>query len=242
MKKIWFVGLAVATILATAPAAVADEVTYLINFNGAAVTGVGPAITGTGSATFSSLGGGAYNIASTSQLTINGMSASLTPFYVPYSGLGNPSPGNLSNFYINRQYALQGGCQGFSDDYCIPFDNVLTNVAPGTSPTIDAYGLLFQFTEGGNPVELAIWLDNVVGDPYYGDDIWNMYVGANGGGGYQNGGSWVVPLSADDGEGGIPLDITIGPEPSSLLLLGTGLLCMAGFIFWKSRLSMVKAK
>ncbi len=228
MKKIWLVGLAVATILATAPAAVADDVTYLINLNGAAVTGVGPAITGSGTATFSSLGGGAYDLSSTSQLTINGVAANV---------VGNPSPGNLSNFYINRQYAIGGGCEGLPDDYCIPFDNVLTNVAPGTSPTIDTNGLLFQFTEDGQNVELVIWLDNVIGDPYYGDDIWNEYVGV-----YQDGGYWVIPLSTDDGEGGIPLGITIGPEPSSLLLLGTGLMCMAGFIFWKSRLSMVKAR
>jgi hypothetical protein len=91
-------------------------------------------------------------------------------------------------------------------------------------------------------VELTIWLDNVVGDPYYNEYIWNEFVGANGGGGYGSGGYWVVPLTADNGQGGIPLDMNIGPEPSSLMLLGTGLLCMAGFVFRKSRLSMVKAR
>jgi hypothetical protein len=233
MKKIFIVGLAVVTFLATAPAAKADSVTYNFSFNGAAVTGVGPAIEGSGLITLNSLGGGAYDLASTSLFQVNGLSANI---------VGNPSPGNLSNFYINSQFALAGGCTGIHDNYCIPFDNILTNVAPGTSPTIDANGLLFQFTQGGQPVELTIWLDNVVGDPYYNEYIWNEFVGANGGGGYGSGGYWVVPLTADNGQGGIPLDMNIGPEPSSLMLLGTGLLCMAGFVFRKSRLSMVKAR
>jgi hypothetical protein len=233
MKKIWLVGLAVATILATAPAAMASGITYDFFFNGAAVTGVGPAIQGSGMATLNSLGGGAFDLASTSLFQVNGVSANIVQ---------NPSPGNLSNFYINTQVAIAGGCGSSHDNYCIPFDNTLTNVAPGTSPTIDTNGLLFQFTVGGNPVELTIWLDNDSSDPYYGDYLWNEFIGANGGGGYGSGGYWVVPLTADNGQGGIPLDLYIGPEPSSLMLLGTGLLSMVGFVFWKSRLSMVKAR
>ena len=242
MKKIWFVGLAVATLLATAPAANADSVTYNFSLNGAAVAGAdgGPAIEGSGLINLNPISGG-YNLASISQFYIDGYSASI---------IGNPSPGNVSSYYINGQYAATS-CSG-ATDYCITFDNKLTSVAPGTSPaikypggllTLDSPGwLLFQYTEGGNPVELIIWLDNVSSDPYYGDYLWNEFVGAGGKGGYGSGGYWVVPLSADNGQGGIPLDLYIGPEPPSLLLLGTGLLSMAGFIFWKSRPSMVKVK
>jgi hypothetical protein len=230
MKKIFIVGLAVATIFATAQAAVAD--TYSFSFNGAAVNGVGPAIEGSGQVTLTSLGGGAYNLASASLFQINGYSANV---------VGNPSPGNVSYYYINGQN-VASSCTGVTD-YCITFDNKLTNVAPGTAPVADyPGGLLFKFTEGGNPVELIIWQDDVATDPYYGQTIWTEYMGANGGGGYDNGGYWVIPPSTDDGQGGIPLDLYIGPEPSSLLLLGTGLLCMAGFVFWKSRLSLVKAR
>ena len=67
MKKVLFVGLALATVLASTPAARADEFQM-------SLTGSG--ITGTGTISGPSLGGGAFNITSAS-MTINGLSAAI---------------------------------------------------------------------------------------------------------------------------------------------------------------------
>ena len=231
MKKIWFVGLALATILAVAPAAMAFDTTYYFSLNGSgdSTLGVSP-IYGSGSITVSSLG----DITS-ANLLINGYSASI---------IGNPSPGNLASYYVNYisssiPQTQTGSCGGYTDNFCIPFDNKLTNAVPGTSLAVDANGILFQIIEGSTPVELAIWQDDS------GGYLWNEFVGGYSSTNYNKltgQPNWVVPLTADYGEGGLPVELNLSPEPSSLLLLGTGLMSMAGFIFWKSRPSMVKVK
>jgi len=76
---------------------------------------------------------------------------------------------------------------------------------------------------------LNIFYDNY-GDAYNGDYLWNEFNTSG------------HPL-IQNAEGGDPININIyTPEPSSLMLLGTGLLCMAGLLFWKAKPSMVRVR
>jgi hypothetical protein len=84
-----------------------------------------------------------------------------------------------------------------------------------TGAPLDTYGLLFQLAGGG---VINLWEVN-------GTFYWNDW----------DNGSWQSDPAV--GEGGAPITakVTPAPEPSTLFLLGTGFLFLAGFVFYKSR-------
>jgi hypothetical protein len=94
---------------------------------------------------------------------------------------------------------------------------------PGTAPFVDDNGLEFALTGSGSLSgdDLEISYNDYAPTLYFGDDIWNVANADN-------------VLLISNAAGGDPISFT--PEPSSLLLMGTGLLCMAGFLFRRKAL------
>lgn len=222
MKNIWYAGLALATMLATAPVAMADSVTVSFSFNGAAVNpnvpeigaSGGPSITGSGTLNATLISPGLYNVTG-GNFTISfgpnsfGLSTYSTPSaYVPL----NSTPGSVDSV----------------DDAAFNYDNV---IHPAGLPLVSDNGLLFNLTGGAQSTgfELELFYDDF-GDAYNGDYLWQVYD--------YNTFNWVIL----NNEGGDPINLYVSPEPSSLMLLGTGLLSMAGFLFWKAKPGTVRAK
>jgi hypothetical protein len=133
----------------------------------------------------------------------------------------NPNPGSV------EYYDLGPNSSGFTstkpaatEDY-IYFDNILTSETQ--SPFFDENGILLQLSDGG------------IMNFFYSDDGTAYYV--------EYGGQGWVTLPDDDSNINIPAHMSIAPapEPSSLSLLGAGLLAIAGFLFWKGKNRLVNA-
>jgi hypothetical protein len=104
------------------------------------------------------------------------------------------------------------GAASVSGDGGIYYDNILI---PAGSPAVTGNGLLFIIGSGATAEEFNIWSQ---GGVTYFDEYYE--------------GAWL-----DNGENGVPivLNISSTPEPSTWLLLGTGILALAAGLFLKPR-------
>ena len=120
MKRFSLALLAVAAALAITPAALAD--TFYFNFGG-------PGVSGGGSLTGNSLGGGEFNI-SGGAITIDGLSATV---------IVNPTPGSVSTY------------NGGAPEGPWTYDDVLTLAGPNVDGT---GGILFLLSNGD---QIELW-------------------------------------------------------------------------------------
>jgi hypothetical protein len=212
MKKISLAVLALATALATAPAAMATTQTFYFDFTGASTGSGTPGVGLTSGSGF--LTG---TLVGANEYEITGGSGividGLAATVVPNTAGGSPING------------VNTGVDCSQPEFC--FNNLIYMSTP--SYVDDIGGLLFQITSTTDQLTLFLQDGTVLSDWNNGGglptDYLPIYNGAN-----------PATYGYDTS-----LDITKTPEPSSLLLLGTGLLGMAGFLFRKAKPSMNRA-
>ena len=104
------------------------------------------------------------------------------------------------------------GAASVSLDGGIYYDNILI---PAGSPAVTGNGLLFIIGSGATAEEFNIWSQ---GGVTYFDEYYE--------------GAWL-----DNGENGVAISMNVSstPEPSTWLLLGTGILALAAGLYLKSK-------
>ena len=209
--RISLLSIALLTALACATAARADN-TFNYDFmltDGTHTYNVAQTITAT------PLGGGFYGITNVNGTITNGATTipldGSTELY-DWAGLGNYNILTTPNtsFYSITTYA--------TNKTFMAYDNILN--LSGSGPIFGDYGEYFVFEAGGNTYYTNLFFNSVVSDlnPYPGYSYFVVEQGAD-------------KTTYQDVDFGT---FTIIPEPSTWLLLGSGLFMLAG-LAWKSR-------
>ncbi|MGA2352412.1 MAG: PEP-CTERM sorting domain-containing protein [Terracidiphilus sp.] len=164
---------------------------------------------------------GAFDISATS---IGGGEYDITAGNIEINGFTGTliaDPGTVGEVYYDD---LTAGGIIFPDvppsnhDYLF-FDDILTSTV--TSPYLDGNGILFNLSNGG--------VVNIFS--FDGADYWTEYVN----------GKFLPATNNDAGGDPVSFDLTPSPEPSSLLLLGSGLLGLTAFLYRRRRFALTNA-
>lgn len=210
MKKNSIAFLALATALATTPAAIADSFS-------ASPTGVASP---TQTIDFSEIVL-AQNSVVTNQYAGLGITFSPNVYYDPQTGFGLPA-NDIGNFTFLTE-------PGFVNPVTFTFSTPLTSAA--FAMVADSTPYLFQASLNGTVVDSFVATVGESGpDYYYGftnDDFNQITITQQGAG---SGPYWL----ASNIEFGSPAS-SATPEPSSLLLMATGFACLAGLAYRKVR-------